>query len=74
MEAKQQEEGSVIVDGVTYPLSEMDHRQLYLVAQLQQIQSEKKQVTAALDRLNVTESGFTSLLKGTLVDDTSVAG
>lgn len=74
MEAKQQEEGSVTVDGVTYPLSEMDHRQLYLVAQLQQIQSEKKQVTAALDRLNVTESGFTSLLKGTLVDDTSVAG
>lgn len=74
MNAKQQEEGSVTVDGVTYPLSEMDHRQLYLVAQLQQIQSEKKQVTAALDRLNVTESGFTSLLKGTLVDDTSVAG
>ena len=68
MQAKQVEEGSVVIDGVDYPLSEMNERQLYLVAQLQEIQGEKKRVIATLDRINVTESGFTSLLKETLAD------
>ena len=31
MEEKQVEEGSVVIDGVRYPLSEMNERQLYLV-------------------------------------------
>jgi len=74
MEAKNVEEGSVTIDGVTYPLSEMNERQLYLVAQLQEIQTEKKRAIAVLDRLNVTESGFTSLLKETLADDSDNAG
>lgn len=68
MQAKQVEEGSVVIDGVDYPLSEMNERQLYLVAQLQEIQGEKKRAIATLDRINVTESGFTSLLKETLAD------
>ena len=68
MEAKNVEEGSVTIDGVTYPLSEMSDRQLYLVSQLQEIQGEKKRAIATLDRINVTESGFTSLLKETLAD------
>ena len=68
MEAKKVEEGSVVIDGVDHPLSEMNERQLYLVAQLQEIQTEKKRAIAVLDRLNVTESGFTSLLKETLAD------
>jgi len=74
MEAKKVEEGSVVIDGVDYPLSEMNERQLYLVAQLQEIQTEKKRAIAVLDRLNVTESGFTSLLKETLADDSNNAG
>lgn len=74
MEAKKVEEGSVVIDGVDYPLSEMNERQLYLVAQLQEIQTEKKRAIAVLDRLNVTESGFTSLLKETLADDSPNAG
>ena len=68
MQAKQVEEGSVVIDGVDYPLSEMNERQLYLVSQLQEIQGEKKRAIATLDRINVTESGFTSLLKETLAD------
>jgi len=74
MEARKVEEGSVVIDGVDYPLSEMSERQLYLVAQLQEIQTEKKRAIAVLDRLNVTESGFTSLLKETLADDSPSAG
>lgn len=74
MEARKVEEGSVVIDGVDYPLSEMSERQLYLVAQLQEIQTEKKRAIAVLDRLNVTESGFTSLLKETLADDSPNAG
>lgn len=73
MEAKKVEEGSVVIDGVDHPLSEMNERQLYLVAQLQEIQTEKKRAIAVLDRLNVTESGFTSLLKETLADDSNSA-
>ncbi len=52
----------------------MNERQLYLVAQLQEIQTEKKRAIAVLDRLNVTESGFTSLLKETLADDSPNSG
>lgn len=74
MEARKVEEGSVVIDGVNHPLSEMSERQLYLVAQLQEIQGEKKRAIATLDRLNVTESGFTSLLKETLADDSTNAG
>ncbi len=74
MEAKNVEEGSVTIDGVTYPLSEMSDRQLYLVSQLQEIQGEKKRAIATLDRINVTESGFTSLLKETLADDSPNSG
>ena len=51
MQEKQVEEGSVVIDGVNYPLSEMNERQLYLVAQLQEIQGEKKRAIATLDRI-----------------------
>jgi len=74
MQSKQVEEGAIVVDGVNYPLSEMNGRQLYLISQLQEIQTEKKRAIAVLDRLNVTESGFTSLLKETLTDASTDTG
>lgn len=74
MQNKQVEEGAIVVDGVNHPLSEMNSRQLYLISQLQEIQNEKKRAIAVLDRLNVTESGFTTLLKETLADDPSNTG
>ena len=74
MESKQVEEGAIVIDGVNHPLSEMSSRQLYLIGQLQDIQNEKKQAIAVLDRLNVTESGFTKLLQETLADDPPDAG
>ena len=43
MQEKQVEEGSVVIDGVNYPLSEMNERQLYLVAQLQEIQGRRSE-------------------------------
>lgn len=74
MQTKQVEEGSIVIDGVNYPMSEMDSRQLYLVSHLQEIQTEKKRAIAVLDRLNVTESGFTTLLRETLADASTDAG
>ena len=68
------DDGAIVVDGVNYPLSEMNGRQLYLISQLQEIQTEKKRAIAVLDRLNVTESGFTSLLKETLADASTDTG
>ena len=68
MQEKQVEEGSVVIDGVNYRLSEMNERRLYLVAQLQEIQGEKKRAIATLDRINVTESRLYIPPQETLAD------
>ena len=56
------------------PLSEMNERQLISCRSATGNSGEKKRAIATLDRLNVTESGFTSLLKETLADDSDNAG